>query len=478
MSFSLSSLIPLLPEILLAAMACLVLVVDAFLSDERRAWSWFLSQASLVVALIVLWRVAGEGSLLAFDGQFVLDRLAGLLKAGVLVLALVAFSYSRPWLQERGVFRGEYFVLGLFAVLGMMILISAGSLLVLYLGLELMSLSLYAMVAFMRNDGRASEAAMKYFVLGAIASGMLLYGMSILYGVTGSLDLMEINRILLRAGQVDTAVLFAMAFIIAAIAFKLGAVPFHIWIPDVYQGSPTAVTLFIGSAPKLAAFAMVVRLLVEGLDTAQHQWRDMLMVLVVLSLLVGNLAAIAQTNIKRMLGYSTVSHIGFLLLGFVAGTGAGLAASLFYTLIYAIMALAAFGLVMVLSRKGFESEELADFRGLNDRSPWLAGLMLLVMFSMAGVPLTAGFYAKLVVIEAIVEVDLVWLAVFAVVMSVVGAFYYLRVVKLMYFDKPIDEPVPARPVDVEVLLGGNALLVLLLGLMPGLLMTLCRQAVL
>ncbi len=478
MSFSLSSLIPLLPEILLAAMACLVLVVDAFLSDERRAWSWFLSQASLVVALIVLWRVAGEGSLLAFDGQFVLDRLAGLLKAGVLVLALVAFSYSRPWLQERGVFRGEYFVLGLFAVLGMMILISAGSLLVLYLGLELMSLSLYAMVAFMRNDGRASEAAMKYFVLGAIASGMLLYGMSILYGVTGSLDLMEINRILLRAGQVDTAVLFAMAFIIAAIAFKLGAVPFHMWIPDVYQGSPTAVTLFIGSAPKLAAFAMVVRLLVEGLDTAQHQWRDMLMVLVVLSLLVGNLAAIAQTNIKRMLGYSTVSHIGFLLLGFVAGTGAGLAASLFYTLIYAIMALAAFGLIMALSRKGFESEELADFRGLNDRSPWLAGLMLLVMFSMAGVPLTAGFYAKLVVIEAIVEVDLVWLAVFAVVMSVIGAFYYLRVVKLMYFDKPIDEPVPARPVDVEVLLGGNALLVLLLGLMPGLLMTLCRQAVL
>ena len=478
MSFSLSSLIPLLPEILLAAMACLVLVVDAFLSDERRAWSWFLSQASLVVALIVLWRVAGEGSLLAFDGQFVLDRLAGLLKAGVLVLALVAFSYSRPWLQERGVFRGEYFVLGLFAVLGMMILISAGSLLVLYLGLELMSLSLYAMVAFMRNDGRASEAAMKYFVLGAIASGMLLYGMSILYGVTGSLDLMEINRILLRAGQVDTAVLFAMAFIIAAIAFKLGAVPFHMWIPDVYQGSPTAVTLFIGSAPKLAAFAMVVRLLVEGLDTAQHQWRDMLMVLVVLSLLVGNLAAIAQTNIKRMLGYSTVSHIGFLLLGFVAGTGAGLAASLFYTLIYAIMALAAFGLIMALSRKGFESEELADFRGLNDRSPWLAGLMLLVMFSMAGVPLTAGFYAKLVVIEAIVEVDLVWLAVFAVIMSVIGAFYYLRVVKLMYFDKPIDEPVPARPVDVEVLLGGNALLVLLLGLMPGLLMTLCRQAVL
>ena len=478
MSFSLSSLIPLLPEILLAAMACQVLVVDAFLSDERRAWSWFLSQASLVVALIVLWRVAGEGSLLAFDGQFVLDRLAGLLKAGVLILAFVAFSYTRPWLQERGVFRGEYFVLGLFAVLGMMILISAGSLLVLYLGLELMSLSLYAMVAFMRNDGRASEAAMKYFVLGAIASGMLLYGMSILYGVTGSLDLMEINRILLRAGQVDTAVLFAMAFIIAAIAFKLGAVPFHMWIPDVYQGSPTAVTLFIGSAPKLAAFAMVVRLLVEGLDTAQHQWRDMLMVLVVLSLLVGNLAAIAQTNIKRMLGYSTVSHIGFLLLGFVAGTGAGLASALFYTLIYAIMALAAFGLVMVLSRKGFESEELADFRGLNDRSPWLAGLMLLVMFSMAGVPLTAGFYAKLVVIEAIVEVDLVWLAVFAVIMSVIGAFYYLRVVKLMYFDKPIDEPVPARPVDVEVLLGGNALLVLLLGLMPGLLMTLCRQAVL
>ena len=478
MSYPVPDLIPVLPEIFVAGMACLILVVDLFIKPEHRIWTYLLTQATLVGALIITLTNVEVGTRLSFNGAFISDPLSVMLKSVVYVIVGVVFLYSRPYLKARQMYRGEYFVLGLFGMLGMMIMISAGSFISLYLGLELMSLSLYALVAFNRDSTQAAEAAMKYFVLGAIASGMLLYGMSMLYGITGSLDMTEINNRLMRGGDgINLPMMFGMVFIVAGIAFKLGAVPFHMWLPDVYHGAPTSVTLYLGTAPKLAAFAMIIRLLVEGLDVAQDSWQDMFYILITLSLVIGNVVAIAQTNIKRMLAYSTISHVAFLLLGFLSGNGAGYAAALFYTVVYAIMALAAFGMIMFLSRKGFESDRLDDFRGLNDRSPWLALLMLIIMFSMAGVPLTAGFYAKLVVLQAAVEADFVGLAVFAVIMSVIGAFYYLRVVKIMYFDKPLDEPLPLQPLDVRMVLSANGLLILVLGFMPGVLMAFCQQAI-
>jgi NADH-quinone oxidoreductase subunit N len=478
MSYPVPDLNLVLPEIFVAGMACLILVIDLFLKPERRGWTYLLTQATLVGALIITLMTATEGMHQIFNGAFIADSLSVMLKSVVYIVVFVVFLYSRPYLQARDMYRGEYFVLGLFGMLGMMIMISAGSFISLYLGLELMSLSLYALVAFKRDSSEASEAAMKYFVLGAIASGMLLYGMSMLYGVTGSLDMAEVNERLMRGGEgLNLPMMFGLAFIMAGIAFKLGAVPFHMWLPDVYHGAPTSVTLYLGTAPKLAAFAMIVRLLVEGLDVAQESWQGMFYIMIVLSLLIGNVVAIAQTNIKRMLAYSTISHVAFLLLGFLSGSPAGYASALFYTVVYAIMALGGFGMIMLLSRKGFESDRIDDFRGLNDRSPWLAFIMMIIMFSMAGVPLTAGFYAKLVVLQAVVETDMVSLAVFAVVMSVIGAFYYLRVVKLMYFDKPLDEPIPAQPWDMRMVLSANGLLILAIGFMPGLLMTLCRQAI-
>ena len=479
MSYPVPDLNLVLPEIFVAVMACLILVIDLFLKPERRGWTYLLTQATLVGALVITLMTAQEGVQQIFNGAFIADPLSVMLKSVVYIVIFVVFLYSRSYLQARDMYRGEYFVLGLFGMLGMMIMISAGSFISLYLGLELMSLSLYALVAFKRDSSEASEAAMKYFVLGAIASGMLLYGMSMLYGVTGSLDMAEINERLMRGGEgLNLPMMFGLAFIMAGIAFKLGAVPFHMWLPDVYHGAPTSVTLYLGTAPKLAAFAMIVRLLVEGLDVAQESWQGMFYIMIVLSLLIGNVVAIAQTNIKRMLAYSTISHVAFLLLGFLSGSPAGYASALFYTVVYAIMALGGFGMIMLLSRKGFESDRIDDFRGLNDRSPWLAFIMMIIMFSMAGVPLTAGFYAKLVVLQAAVEANMVGLAVFAVIMSVIGAFYYLRVVKLMYFDKPLDEPIPAQPLDMRMVMSANGLLILFLGFMPGLLMTLCRQAIL
>ena len=477
MNFIVPDLIAVLPELFVAGMACLILVVDLFLKQEQRGWTYFLTQLTLVGALVITLVGAHDSVRVSFNGTYVSDSLSILLKSVVYIVTAVVFLYSRPYLAERDMYRGEYFVLGLFGMLGMMILISAGSMITLYLGLELMSLSLYAMVAFNRDSSQASEAAMKYFVLGAIASGMLLYGMSMLYGLTGTLEIHEINnRLMVGGDMLNLPMLFGLAFIMAGVAFKLGAVPFHMWLPDVYHGAPTSVTLYLGTAPKLAAFAMIVRLLVEGLDVAQGSWRDMFYILVVLSLVAGNVIAIAQTNIKRMLAYSTISHVAFLMMGFLSGVSAGYAASLFYTIVYALTALAGFGMIMVLSRKGFESDQIDDFRGLNDRSPWLAFLMLLIMFSMAGVPLTAGFYAKLVVLQSVVEADMIGLAIFAVIMSVIGAFYYLRIVKIMYFDKPIDEPVPAQSLDVSIVLGANGLMVLVFGILPGVLMTLCIQA--
>jgi len=355
----------------------------------------------------------------------------------------------------------------------MMIMTSAYSMLTLYLGLELLSLSLYAMTAMHRDSIAASEAAMKYFVLGAIASGMLLYGMSMIYGATGNLGLAEIGDYVRRSPADDTVLLFGMTFVVVGLAFKLGAVPFHMWIPDVYHGAPTAVTLFIGTAPKIAAFAMIMRLLADGLGGLHVEWRTMLMVLAVLSIGVGNVVAIAQRNLKRMLAYSTIAHVGFLLLGILAGTRAGNSAAMFYVLVYSLMTLGAFGMVILLSRAGFEADELEDFKGLNERNPWFAFIMLVIMFSMAGVPPMVGFYAKLSVLRAVIDIGLVWLAVFAVLFSAIGAFYYLRVIKFMYFDRPEDSAPLAVNFDMRAVMSANGLLILALGIYPGALMGLC-----
>jgi NADH-quinone oxidoreductase subunit N len=384
--------------------------------------------------------------------------------------------YSREYLQANGLLKGEFFILGLFGLLGIMIMISAASLLTLYLGLEVLALSQYTLVAFNRDSAVSAESAMKYFVLGAIASGTLLYGISLLYGVTGTLELTEVAARVGSGSEVSVPVLLALAFIIVGIAFKFGAVPFHMWLPDVYQGAPTPVTLFIGSVPKLASFALVWRVLVEGLGGLHDGgWRDMLIVLCVLSLGIGNLVAIAQTNLKRMLAYSTISHVGFIFMGFIAGTEDGLSAAMFYTFAYVLMAAAAFGMIILLSRKGYDAERLEDFKGLNARSPWFALVMLMIMFSMAGVPPFVGFYAKLVVLGSVLDAGLVWLAAVGMLFAVIGAYYYIRVVWYMYFAEPTDTtPLVAAP-DMRIIISANALGLLVLGLFPGGLLDLCAR---
>jgi NADH-quinone oxidoreductase subunit N len=392
---------------------------------------------------------------------------------------MVMLAYSRPYVATRGLLRGEFFTLTLFATLGMMIMISANSLLLLYLGLELMSLALYSMVALQRDSAVATEAAMKYFVLGALASGMLLYGMSMLYGAAGTLDITRLAAVVAERDTRDVVLVFALVFVVAGIGFKLGAVPFHMWVPDVYHGAPTSMTLLIGSAPKLAAFAFIMRLLAQGLGAEQlsQEWQQMLILLAVLSLAIGNITAIAQTNLKRMLAYSTIGHMGFLLLGVLAGDLVGYSAAMFYVVVYVLMNLGSFGMIMLLARSGFEADNLEDFRGLNQRSPWYAFMMLLLMFSMAGVPPTVGFYAKLAVLQAVVNAGYVWLAVVAVLFSLIGAFYYLRLVKLMYFDAPVDTaPIEPR-FDVRLLMSLNGLAMLVFGILPEPLMGLCLAAI-
>lgn len=462
-----------LPEIFLLSMACLVLVVDVFISDARRDFSYYLSQLALLGTFALVMMVQVDGYEVAFNEMFVQDTLSLVLKSFILVLSFATFVYSRDYLKDRNIFKGEYYVLGLFAVLGMMLMVSANNLLMIYLGLELLSLCLYAMVAFNRDNGNASEAAMKYFVLGAIASGMLLYGMSILYGLSGSLMLSDIADAITQAGDSRIGMVFGLVFILVALAFKLGAVPFHMWVPDVYQGSPTAVTVFIGTAPKLAGFAMIIRLLVEAMGDLQTDWQQMLIILSVLSMATGNVIALAQSNIKRMLAYSTISHVGFILLGLLAGTQEAYASAMFYVITYALMSLGAFGIIMLLARKGFEAENIDDFRGLNQRSPWFAFLMMVLMLSMAGVPPTVGFWAKLSVLEAVVQVDMVWLALVAVFFSIIGVFYYLRVIKVMYFDDVVDDQPLSCGRDMQITLSTNALLVLALGIYPASLMSLC-----
>jgi len=473
------SISPAWPELFLLAAACAILIADLYVSDGRRAVTYWLTQFALGGAFLITLLTARVDPASAFNGMFVDDPMSDVLKLLTYLGVSAMLVYSRDYVTARSLFRGELFVLALFATLGMMVMISASHLLTLYLGLELLALSLYSMVALQRDSARATEAAMKYFVLGALASGMLLYGMSMLYGAAGTLGINELANVIL-AGQANPNVLvFALVFLVAGLGFKLGAVPFHMWVPDVYHGAPTAITLFIGSAPKLAAFAFIMRLLVQGLGAERlvEEWQQMLMVMAVLSLAIGNVTAIAQTNLKRMLAYSTIGHMGFLLLGVLSGNLVGYGAAMFYVVVYVLMNLGAFGMILLLSREGFEAEDLDDYRGLNQRSPWYAFLMLLLMFSMAGVPPTVGFYAKLSVLQAVVNAGYVWLAVVAVLFSLIGAFYYLRLVKLMYFDAPTDTAPIAPRLGVRLLMGANGLAVLVFGIFPGWLMALCLQSI-
>ena len=461
------------PEIFLLSATCLILLVDLFLDDRRRWQTFVLAIAALAGTAWIAAQTGMEVRTVGWHGTYVGDPLATLLKIVACGAVAVAFLYSYGYLQSRGLLKGEYFLLGLFALLGIMVLASANSLVTLYLGVELLALSLYAMVAFHRDSGSAAEAAIKYFVLGSIASGSLLYGISIIYGVTGTLELGRLAQAVATLGPQQVGLLFGLAFVIVGVAFKFGAVPFHMWVPDVYQGSPTAVTLFLSSAPKLASFALAFRLLGEGLAGLHSGWGQMLAIIAVLSMAIGNVVAIAQGNIKRMLAYSTISHVGFILLGILAGTAEGYQAALYYTIAYVIMSVGGFGMVILLSRGGFEAEQLDDFKGLNARSPWFAAVMLMLMFSMAGVPPFIGFWAKLAVIQAVLHVGALWLAIVAVAFSVVGAYYYLRVVKLMYFDEPDERRTLEGGRTLRLVLSLNGLAVLVLGLFPGLMLALC-----
>ncbi|MFZ4536330.1 NADH-quinone oxidoreductase subunit NuoN [Propionivibrio sp.] len=469
-------------EIFLLAMACVILIVDLFVKDKKRTVTFVLTQLTLVGAAIATFFMSTGQILYTFSNMYVSDLMGDMLKLLLYLTVMVVLFYSRSYIQDRPqMAKGEYYTLTLFATLGMMVMISANHFLTVYIGIELLSLSLYAMVALNRDSIPATEAAMKYFVLGALASGLLLYGMSMIYGATGTLEITAVAERLFN-GQADKTILgFGVVFLVSGIAFKLGVVPFHMWIPDVYHGAPTSVTLFIASAPKLAAFAIVIRMLVNGLIVVSQDWQTMLIILSVLSMAVGNFAAIAQTNLKRMLAYSAISHMGFMLLGLVTGVVGGDArfalnaysSSMFYVITYVLTSAGTFGMILLLSRSGFESDEISDFAGLNKRSPWFAAMMMMMMFSMAGVPFFVGFFAKFSVLQAVVVAGHLWLAIAAVFFSLVGAYYYLRVVKVMYFDPPANMARIQMPIDVKVLLSANGLAVALIGIFPNTLMWLC-----
>ena len=478
------------PEIVLLAMACIIALVDLGVKSPRRTATYTLTLLSLAVVAVLQGLYAnGNTTLYGFGNMVVSDPMGNWLKCFATIAVMVTLVYGRPYAGDRGMLQGgEMFTLSMFALLGMSVMISGNNFLVIYMGLELLTLSSYALVALRRDNATASEAAMKYFVLGALASGFLLYGLSMMYGATGTLEVGQVFKVIV-SGQVKHQVLvFGLVFVVAGLAFKLGVVPFHMWIPDVYQGAPTAVTLMIGGAPKLAAFAICIRLLVEGMLPLAIDWQQMLVVLSVGSLALGNLAAVAQTNLKRMLAYSTISQMGFVLLGLLSGVVNGntlsaanaYSSSMFYVITYVLTTLAGFGVILLLAREGFESEEISDLAGLNERSPLYAAVMAICLFSMAGIPPMVGFYAKLSVLQALIAsgyTGYIVLAVFAVMMSVIGAFYYLRVVKVMYFDAPITATTVSAPLDVRAVLSVNGALVLILGIVPGGLMTLCARAI-
>ena len=462
------------PEIILLGLICVVMIADLFVQDRERNTTFWLSMASLAVVAVALYMTTPSEPIVAFYGAYVSDPFSQILKLATVLFVGVSFLYARDYLIVNGLNKGEYYLLGLFGLLGMMIMMSAHSLLTMYLGLETLALSMYALVAIDRNNVTSAESAMKYFVLGAIASGALLYGISWVYGVTGSLQFGEIAGALSADASLNNLPLwFGLAFLIVGIAFKFGAVPFHMWLPDVYQGARTPVTLYLASAPKLAALALLMRVLVDGLGSLHETWSTMIMFVAVLSILLGNFVAIAQTNIKRMLGYSTIAHVGFILLAVYTGTADGYAAALFYALTYVVAAAGAFGIIIILSRRGYDAELLSDFKGLNQRSPWFALMMLFLMFSMAGVPPFVGFLSKLYVISAVLDVGGTWLAVLMVLASVIGAYYYLRVIWYMYFEEGEDKAVLQANMDTRLVLSLNSVAVLALGIVPGWLLAMC-----
>ena len=468
------------PEFWVLVMACVIMIVDLFLSEQRRGIIHMLAMVTVIFAAIITLRadylVDGIQSVTIFKGSFIRDPMGDVLKVFSFVIMGLIFTYAKFYLRSFKMFRSDFYTLSLFALLGVMLLISAHSMLMIYLGLELISLSVYALVAFDKDSGRGSESAMKYFVLGSMASGMLLYGMSMIYGATGTLILPEIAEAIRTQGTDDIMLIFGLVFVVVGIAFKFGVVPFHMWIPDVYEGAPPAVTLFISSVPKLAAFAMAYRFLSSGLGDLHVHWQGMLASLAVLSIILGNLAAIMQTNIKRMLAYSTISHMGFVMLGLLPGTAYGFGASMYYVIVYGVMSVAAFGMIILLSARGVEAEYLEDFKGLNQRSPFYAAIMGLVLFSMAGVPPMVGFFAKLMVLKAVIDAGLMWLAITAVVFSVIGAFYYLRVIKYMYFDEPENETTITAPVDFGTALTLNGIMILGLGIFSSSLIAICMTS--
>ena len=470
-----ADLLPLLPELVLVGGAFALLMLDLFLDESKRIITHLSAIALLLVAAwLAAAGIGGHGTVLG--GMFVRDDMSDVLKAGACMLTALSLVYAWPFLRQRGLYKGEVAVLMLFAVAGMMLLISAGNLVMVYLGLEMLALCSYALVAIDRDSAVASEAAMKYFVLGSLSSGLLLYGLSLLYGATGTLDLAQL-RGAIAASSETTLLLTGTVFVVAGIAFKFGAAPFHMWVPDTYQGAPTPITLFIGSAPELASFALAFRLLEGAVGPLDDRWRLLIAGLAVASLVVGNLIALVQTNLKRMLAYSAISHIGFLFLGFAGGGAQGYAAAMFYVISYTLMSAAAFGAIVVLSGQGFEADRIDDFKGLNARSPWLAGLVLCIMASLAGVPPFLGFWAKLAVLRAALQGDMLWLAIVGIVFAVVGAFYYLRVIKVMYFDEPVaDAPMPRNDRPLQIAFAVNALALLVLGIFWNPLMTWCQQA--
>jgi NADH-quinone oxidoreductase subunit N len=476
MTFDYAHLIPVVPEIAVLVLASTLLLVDLWLKDREKGVNHVIAVLGLLIVIGLTGLVGGGEREIVLGGTYVRDPMSDLLKIAILLISLLTFVYSRDYLRDRQMMVGEFYVLTLLAMLGMMVMVSANNFLTLYLGLELLALSLYTLVAFDRDSPKGAEAAMKYFVLGALGSGLLLYGLSMLYGATGSLELGAVAGAVALQGATNQVLVFGLVFVVIGIGFKFGAVPFHMWVPDTYEGAPNPVVLFLGSAPKIAAFALAFRLLVDGLGALHAEWQGMLIILAVISMAVGNIVAIAQTNIKRMLAYSTISHVGFIFLGLIGGNAEAYSAAMFYAIVYALMAAGGFGLLVMMSREGFEVERLEDLKGMNERGSWQAAMMGLVMFSMAGVPPTVGFMAKLLVLEAVISVGLWWLALVAVFFSIIGAFYYLRVIKMMYFDKPETAEPLVFGTGARLAISINGLAILLLGLFPAVLLTYCQAA--
>ena len=469
LQFDTQSLLIALPEIFLLSAIVVVLLIDLFLTKAFKQVTYYLTQLSLLITGILSFNLIGHPETTIFTDSFVLDKLASVFKTFMMGASMVAMVYSRHYLKQHSLFSGEYFILVLLSVLGMMVMVSGYSLLTLYLGLEILSLSLYTLIAIARERSGAIEAALKYFILGAIASGLLLYGMSMIYGISGSLNISDIANFASAAnlGSREALIInFGLVFLVIGIAFKLGAVPFHMWVPDVYQGAPTAVTMFISTVPKIAAIAMLVRLLIDGLGAMYAYWSDLFMILALLSIALGSVVALLQTNIKRMLAYSTISHVGFIMLGFVTGVVSGYGAAAFYVLVYVLMSLAAFGIIILLNKKGFEAEQISDYQGLSKHSPWFALMMLVVMLSMAGVPPFIGFYSKFFILQQVIEAGLLTVAIIAVVFAVISAYYYLQIIKSMYFNDSDKQMTINAPMDFKLILSINAVLILAVGLFP------------